>query len=174
VPTGSEETQQKLPRTEKKILGILYSELEHEYPALSQVLKLFHLTISNSDPTCGRFRLETRRRDIDTIPAETMDSLTRYSWPGNIRALQNIVERAVILSPGNVLHVPLEDLKHRSTSAITLSSQTVEETERAHILAVPEKTQWKLSGPNGAAARLGLHRTTLQFRMKKLGIVRSM
>jgi formate hydrogenlyase transcriptional activator len=111
-------------------------------------------------------------RDIDTIPAETMNALTRYSWPGNIRELQNLVERGVILSPGNVLQVPLQDLKHRSASGITSSSQTLEETERAHILAVLQKTKWKLSGPNGAAARLGLNRSTLQFRMKKLGIVR--
>jgi Bacterial regulatory protein, Fis family len=111
-------------------------------------------------------------RDIDTIPTETMNALTRYSWPGNIRELQNLVERAVILSPGNVLHVPLHDLKHRSASAITSSRQTLAETERAHILAVLEKTKWKLSGPNGAAERLGLSRSTLQFRMKKLGIVR--
>jgi formate hydrogenlyase transcriptional activator len=111
-------------------------------------------------------------RDIDTIPAETMNALTRYSWPGNIRELQNLIERAVILSPGNVLQVPLQDLKHRSASAIASSSQTLEESERAHILAVLEKTKWKLSGPTGAAARLGLNRSTLQFRMKKLGIVR--
>jgi formate hydrogenlyase transcriptional activator len=78
----------------------------------------------------------------------------------------------VILSPGNVLQVPLQDLKHRSASGITSSSQTLEETERAHILAVLQKTKWKLSGPNGAAARLGLNRSTLQFRMKKRGIVR--
>ena len=111
-------------------------------------------------------------RDIDTIPAETMEALTRYSWQGNIRELQNLIERAVILSPGNVLKVPLQDLKHRSASTITSSSQTLEETERSHILAVLEKTKWKLSGPNGAAERLGLNRSTLQFRMKKLGIVR--
>jgi formate hydrogenlyase transcriptional activator len=111
-------------------------------------------------------------REIDTIPAETMNALTRYSWPGNIRELQNLVERGVILSPGNVLQVPLQDLKHRSASEITSSSQTLEETERAHILAVLKKTKWKLSGPNGAAERLGLNRSTLQFRMKKLGIVR--
>ena len=111
-------------------------------------------------------------RDIDTIPSETMNALTRYSWPGNIRELQNLVERAVILSPDNVLQVPLQDLKRRSSAAITSSSQTLEESERAHILAVLEKTKWKLSGPNGAAARLGLNRSTLQFRMKKLGIVR--
>jgi formate hydrogenlyase transcriptional activator len=111
-------------------------------------------------------------RDIDTIPAETMEALTRYSWPGNIRELQSLIERAVILSPGNVLKVPLQDLKHRSASTITSSSQTLEETERSHILAVLEKTKWKLSGPNGAAERLGLNRSTLQFRMKKLGIVR--
>jgi formate hydrogenlyase transcriptional activator len=110
-------------------------------------------------------------REIETIPAETMDALKRYAWPGNIRELQNLVERAVILSSGNVLNVPLQDLKHRA-SAINPSSQTLEETERAHILAVLEKTKWKLSGPNGAAARLGLNRSTLQFRMKKLGIVR--
>jgi formate hydrogenlyase transcriptional activator len=111
-------------------------------------------------------------RDIDTIPAETMEALTRYSWPGNIRELQNLIERAVILSSGNILRVPLQDLKQRSASAIPSSSQTLEETERAHILAMLEKSKWKLSGPNGAAARLGLNRSTLQFRMKKLGIVR--
>jgi formate hydrogenlyase transcriptional activator len=81
-------------------------------------------------------------RDIDTIPAETMEALTRYSWPGNIRELQNLIERAVILSPGNVLKVPLQDLKHRSASTITSSSQTLEETERSHILTVLEKTKW--------------------------------
>ncbi len=111
-------------------------------------------------------------RDIDTIPTETMNALTRYSWPGNIRELQNLVERAVILSSDNILQVPLQDLKRRSASAITSSIETLEETERAHILAVLEKTKWKLSGPNGAAERLGLNRSTLQFRMKKLGIVR--
>jgi formate hydrogenlyase transcriptional activator len=111
-------------------------------------------------------------RDINTIPAETMEALTRYSWPGNIRELQNLIERAAILSSGNVLRVPLQDLKQRSATVGPPSSQTLEETERTHILAVLEKTKWRLSGPNGAAVQLGLNRSTLQFRMKKLGIVR--
>src|SRR2546427_1121157 len=89
-------------------------------------------------------------RVIETIPSETMQALTRYSWPGNIRELQNLIERAVILSSGNVRRVPLQDLKQRSASAIPSSSQTLEETERAHILAMLENTKWKLSGPNGA------------------------
>ena len=112
-------------------------------------------------------------RDIDTIPAETMKALSRYHWPGNIRELQNVLERAVILSSGPVLHVPLQDLKNRSAPAdLSSSGQTLEQTERAHILATLERTRWKLSGPSGAAVRLGLNRSTLQSRMKKLGIVR--
>ena len=109
---------------------------------------------------------------IETIPSETMEALTRYGWPGNIRELQNVIERAVILSPGPVLHVPIEDLLSGPAHARDGKPETMEEAERAHILKTLAETRWVLSGPRGAATRLGMNRSTLQFRMKKLGIVR--
>jgi formate hydrogenlyase transcriptional activator len=112
-------------------------------------------------------------RVIDTIPSETMSALTQYQWPGNIRELQNLIERAVILSPGPVLRVPLQDLPARSVAGIDkVRPQTLHEAERAHILEALKETKWVIAGPNGAAARLGMNRSTVQFRMKKLGIVR--
>jgi formate hydrogenlyase transcriptional activator len=113
-------------------------------------------------------------RDIDTISAETMNALTQYPWPGNIRELQNVIERAVILSKGPVLKVPMTDLKSKAsdTNGNTNGAMTLEEIERRHILAVLEQTNWVFAGPNGAAAKLGIKRPTLQFRMHKLGISR--
>ena len=112
-------------------------------------------------------------RVIDTIPSETMEALVRYSWPGNIRELQNLVEHSVILSSGPVLRVPLTGLQ---TSAVASQGdakrRTLEEAEREHILNTLKETKWVVSGACGAAARLGMNRSTLQFRMKKLGIVR--
>jgi formate hydrogenlyase transcriptional activator len=112
-------------------------------------------------------------KTIETIPSDTMQGLLRYAWPGNIRELQNIIERAVILSPGPVLQVPLADLKPPATGASPTNHDTLEAAERKHILAVLEETQWVLGGANGAAVRLGMKRSTLQFRMRKLGISRS-
>jgi formate hydrogenlyase transcriptional activator len=111
-------------------------------------------------------------RTIETIPSETMETLTRYSWPGNIREMQNLIERAVILSSGPVLRVPLADLPARANGSNGGARQTLAEVERAHILAVLKESQWVLSGPRGAARRLGMNRSTLQFRMKKLGVGR--
>ena len=112
-------------------------------------------------------------RTIDTIPSETMEALIGYCWPGNIRELENVIERAVILSPGPVLRVPLQDICNRAISGDSSGkSQTLEEVERAQILATLKQTKWVLSGPKGAAIRLGLNRSTLQFRMRKLGIAR--
>jgi formate hydrogenlyase transcriptional activator len=114
------------------------------------------------------------RKAIDTIPSETMEALIRYRWPGNIRELENVIERAVILSPGRVLRLSPRDLKSRITPGQnTDRHQTLEEVERSHILKTLKETRWVLSGPSGAASRLGLNRSTLYFRMKKLGIVRS-
>jgi formate hydrogenlyase transcriptional activator len=110
-------------------------------------------------------------RHFDTIPSEAMDALIRYSWPGNIRELQNLIERAVIVSPGKVLRIPLSELKGPGESAVR-PLQTLEEAERQHILHALEETAWVIGGPNGAAARLGMKRSTLQFRMSKLGIHR--
>jgi formate hydrogenlyase transcriptional activator len=112
-------------------------------------------------------------RKIKWIPAATLDALVRYPWPGNIRELQNLIERAVIRSAGERLDVPMPEIREGArTSKIRTSHQTLEETERAHILAALEETRWILGGPRGAATRLGLNRSTLQFRMKKLGIER--
>jgi formate hydrogenlyase transcriptional activator len=120
-------------------------------------------------------------KQIDTISSETMNALVRYPWPGNIRELQNVIERAVILSTGPQLKVPRDDLKTRPTdgnhgngtsNGFGNGSWTLEEVERRHILAVLEQANWVFAGPNGAAARLGIKRPTLQFRMQKLGISR--
>jgi formate hydrogenlyase transcriptional activator len=112
-------------------------------------------------------------RPIETISGETMEALTQYAWPGNIRELENIIERAVILSPGRVLRVPIQDLvSHREPGHNQEWSQTLEEAKRKHILKTLIATRWVVSGPRGAARRLGLKRATLYGRMKKLGIVR--
>jgi formate hydrogenlyase transcriptional activator len=113
------------------------------------------------------------KKQIESISSETMNALLRYPWPGNIREMQNVIERAVILSRGPVLHVPSTDLKSPSGEVPEASGlATLEEVERRHIVAVLEQTNWVFAGPNGAAARLGLKRPTLQFRMQKLGITR--
>ena len=113
------------------------------------------------------------KKQIESISSETMNALVRYPWPGNIREMQNVIERAVILSRGSVLHIPLADLKRRTGEVPEANGlATLEEVERKHILAVLEQTNWVFGGPNGAASRLGLKRPTLQFRMQKLGITR--
>jgi formate hydrogenlyase transcriptional activator len=118
-----------------------------------------------------------------------MDALTRYSWPGNVRELENLIERAVLLSPGKELRVPLAELKSAThansnsesnsllpsiASPVSASStiSTLEEAERQHILRALRQTQWRIAGPKGAANLLGMKRTTLQARMRKLGIRR--
>jgi formate hydrogenlyase transcriptional activator len=117
-------------------------------------------------------RYATRmKKPIETIPAKTMDRLARYHWPGNIRELENLIERAVILSPGTELSVPLTELK----SAVPTQSQplaTLEGAERDHILRALQDTKWVLGGASGTAVRLGMKRTTLISKMKKLGISR--
>ncbi len=108
-------------------------------------------------------------KKIRTIPAETMEKLVRYPWPGNVRELQNLIERAVILSPGDVLQVPITELKTPSGPTVH-PAQTLEQAERLHILDALRETNWVVGGPHGAAARLGMKRSTLQSRMQKLGI----
>jgi formate hydrogenlyase transcriptional activator len=112
-------------------------------------------------------------RVIDTIPSETMETLVRHSWPGNIRELQNLIEHSVIVSPGPVLRAPLAGLQsHSVPNQEGRRHRTLEEAEREHILSTLKETKWVISGPRGAAARLEMNRSTLQFRMRKLGIVR--
>jgi len=113
----------------------------------------------------------TRRMNkrIRTIPAAAMAALTHYPWPGNVRELQNIIERAVIVSQGDELKVPLDDLKKNIAKSPT-TGITLKAAEREHILRVLQETDGVIGGPSGAAARLGMKRTTLQYRMKRLGI----
>ena len=111
-------------------------------------------------------------KQIGNIPPETMSALASYEWPGNIRELQNLIERSVILSTGAVLRPPLLELK-RSLEVQSMEAITLEEAERDHIRKTLESTRWVVAGPNGAAARLGMKRSTLYFRMQKLGISRA-
>jgi formate hydrogenlyase transcriptional activator len=98
----------------------------------------------------------------------------RYSWPGNVRELENLVERAVILSRGTTLEIPRSDLRQgaEAPAGDSTSPMTLEEAERDHIRRTLEQVNWMVGGPNGAAAKLGMKRTTLQSKMKKLGIAR--
>jgi len=110
-------------------------------------------------------------KQIEHISPETMSALSSYQWPGNIRELQNLIERSVILTSGNVLQPPLAGLKGAAEDK-SLGAITLKDAERDHILKTLEHTRWVVAGPNGAAARLGIKRSTLYFRMQKLGISR--
>jgi formate hydrogenlyase transcriptional activator len=110
---------------------------------------------------------------IDVIPPETMDALVRYQWPGNIRELQNFIERAVILSPQSTLRAPTSELEPFQTPKETnVPMNGLAEVERDHILRALEASNWVIGGETGAAARLGMKRTSLAYRMKKLRIHR--
>jgi formate hydrogenlyase transcriptional activator len=131
-------------------------------------------------------------KSVAFVPAEAMEALAGYSWPGNIRELENFIERAVLLSPGRELRVPVSELKSvllapggGDVSSPSLSSaslapsasssasiSTLEDAERQHILRALRRTEWRIAGPKGAAVVLGMKRTTLQARMRKLGIRR--
>jgi formate hydrogenlyase transcriptional activator len=133
-------------------------------------------------------------KSVAYVPAEAMDALVGYAWPGNIRELENFIERAVLLSPGKELRVPVSELKSNdavnlagnsavgadssystsltSSSSSTSSISTLEDAERQHILRALRQTEWRIAGPRGAAAILGMKRTTLQARMRKLGVRR--
>ena len=120
-------------------------------------------------------------RNVETIPSETMNMLVRYDWPGNIRELQNVIERAVIVSTGPVLKVPLDDLRPRANLAESSNGAgasedlvkmrgVLEDAERKQILAALKQANWVVAGPKGAAALLGMKRSTLQAHMQRLGI----
>src|SRR5262249_49068539 len=112
-------------------------------------------------------------KKIDRIPTDTMEALLRYRWPGNVRELQNFIERAVILSPHTVLRAPVAELEpfhpHREPD-VALSG--LAEVERDHIVRALEASNWVVGGRSGAASRLGMKRTSLVYRMQKLGITR--
>jgi formate hydrogenlyase transcriptional activator len=116
---------------------------------------------------------EQMTKRIEEVPDEVMRALVDHSWPGNIRELQNFIERSVILTPGKILRPPLGDLRRAAEDLEPARAITLEDAERAHIRKTLEHTRWVVAGPNGAAARLGIKRSTLYFRMQKLGISRS-
>jgi formate hydrogenlyase transcriptional activator len=113
-------------------------------------------------------------RHIDTIPTSVLESLRNYNWPGNIRELQNVLERSVILTHGSGLQVAMPELIRNATMAplTGTSSARSDNTERDRILKALEEARGQIGGPDGAAARLGLKRTTLQSRMRKYNISR--
>ena len=112
-------------------------------------------------------------RRIEEIPSETMAALRRYHWPGNVRELRNFIERAVILSPHSVLRAPISELEpFGSGKQLNTPLSLLAEVERDHILRALEASNWVIGGPNGAAARLGVKRTSLSYRMHKLRISR--
>jgi formate hydrogenlyase transcriptional activator len=115
------------------------------------------------------------KKPIDNIPANAMSALTEYHWPGNVRELENFIERAVILSRGTELQIPLAELKQRTKLTAVVPRDglvTLAHAEREHIVRALSETNWVIGGNAGAAARLGMKRTTLQSRMRKLGITR--
>ena len=118
-----------------------------------------------------KFALRMKKR-IETIPSEAMKALQAYHWPGNVRELENFIERAVILTPGPDLVVSLAELKRTPSHATNSGTTTLEQAEREHILKALRESEWIIGGPVGAAAKLGMKRTTLQSRMQKLGISR--
>ena len=111
-------------------------------------------------------------RNIETIPTSALEALTRYDWPGNIRELQNVLERAVILTHGNSLHVEMSELKANADTVYSRHSEASQASERDRIIKALAEANGQVGGPNGAAARLGLKRTTLQSRMRKYMIAR--
>ena len=120
------------------------------------------------------------QKTVDHVSMESVDELLRYSWPGNVRELQNFIERAVILSPGKLLRLPLSELNQPDSFAdvqgpgATSQGVTLKDAEREHIIQALAHTNWIIGGLKGAAARLGLKRTTLISKMQRLGISRAM
>ena len=113
---------------------------------------------------------------IDTIPVTAINAVSEYHWPGNVRELENFVERSVILSDDSVLQPPLDELARQKVSSVSTASADIptklREVEREHILHTLKDTKWIIGGPAGAAARLGMKRTTLGSLVQRLGITR--
>ena len=112
------------------------------------------------------------KKHIETIPSEAMKALQAYHWPGNVRELENFIERAVILTQGQDLFVSLAELQRAPGHVANSRTTTLEQAEREHILKALRESEWTIGGPSGAAAKLGMKRTTLQSKMQKLGISR--
>ena len=160
---------------EKRFRSDLYYRL-NVFPVLVPPLRERHEDI----PLLVRHFVQkyTRRmkKPIDTIPVTAMNALSEYHWPGNVRELENFVERSVILSADSVLQPPLAELARQKVSSLSTASENIptklREVEREHILRTLKDTKWIIGGPSGAAARLGMKRTTLGSLVKRLGITR--
>ena len=137
-------------------------------PPLRERLEDIPLLVMHFVRTCA----SRMGKHIDKVSNEAMEALIQYSWPGNIRELENFIERSVILSPGSTLCPPLAYLKQTPKSD-NGTAVTLEDAERAHICKTLEQTKWRVGGSRGAAVRLGIKRSTLYFRMRKLGICRT-
>jgi len=158
---------------DNKFRADLYYRL-HVFPLQVPPLRERHEDI----PLLSRYFVQKHAlrmsRNIDSIPTSVLDALTNYDWPGNIRELQNVLERSVILTTGSALEVPMHELMCKAGPAILnerLSAQPADD-ERARLLKALEEARGQVGGPDGAAARLGLKRTTFQSRMRKLNISR--
>jgi len=112
-------------------------------------------------------------KSIENIPTSVMNALQNYQWPGNVRELENVLERAVINSSGPKLRLVDELKKSNNNKELKTTRKTLEEVERDHIVRMLEQTKWKVGGKNGAAEILGLNRSTLRARIRKLGIRQS-
>jgi formate hydrogenlyase transcriptional activator len=157
---------------EKEFRGDLFYRL-HVFPlhlpALRERREDIPMLIRHFVDKCA-VRLHKR---IEIIPDEAIEAMMRWRWPGNIRELENFIERSVILSEGNRLNPPLVELREEVARQIADSDGTLRDREREHIVEILRQTRGALSGPSGAAARLGLKRTTLQYKMQRLGISRT-
>jgi len=157
---------------EKEFRGDLFYRL-HVFPlhlpALRDRREDIPMLIRHFVEKCAA-RLHKR---VDVIPDEAVQAMMHWRWPGNIRELENFIERSVILSEGNRLSPPLGELREEISPPPSESGSTLRDREREHIIEILRQTRGALSGPTGAAARLGLKRTTLQYKMQRLGISRS-
>ena len=157
---------------EKEFRGDLFYRL-HVFPlhlpALRERREDIPMLVRHFVEKCAA-RLHKR---IDIIPNEAVEAMMHWQWPGNIRELENFIERSVILSEGNRLNPPLAELREEISRQPSDSDGTLRDREREHIIEILRQTRGALSGPSGAAARLGLKRTTLQYKMQRLGISRT-
>jgi len=113
---------------------------------------------------------ERMNKVVEEIPSETMEAMLAYDWPGNVRQLQNFIEHGVIVSPGTTFAPPLAQLRSQKSSLPKNGNKTLEDATRDHVLQTLEETKWVVGGRHGAAARLGIARTTLVSKMRRLGI----
>lgn len=156
-----------IPLAEKQFRSDLYYRL-NVFPIVIPPLRFRREDIPSLVTYFVNLYAQRMNKRIEKIPSEALEALSRYDWPGNIRELQNFVERSMILSTGSILNAPVSELLLRRSLG---NPTTMEECEREHILKTVEETNWVIGGPHGEAARLGLPRSTLMYRMRKLAIV---